>query len=154
MGDVISIINSPIVLSKNFDEGEDLYENMWAIALSPDLTKTVTKKDMAKFIDDFLQKKREQIKELRAPATFYMWFDEQTAELRFNIITGHHKNLPFGCEIKVLTSAESMIEAFLARGSEKTIPWNEMEILSGHDHEDEIDEQSFVLNVFVTFLTP
>ena len=45
---------------------------------------------------------------------FYVWFDWQAAQLRFNFISDYNSNLLFGCKIETIDNIKPIIEEFLS----------------------------------------
>lgn len=123
------------------------FPNMWAISL--DNFNTISLYDFLHFIYLFLQKKTQQLQQLHTTDSFifYMWFDEMAGQLRLNIIPDNNKELPFGCQIEHVSSAEIILQAFLSSRYHDCIPWSEL-------NNDSIEESPYILKVFMTPLNP
>ena len=86
---------------------------------------------------------------------FYAWFDEQAGQLRFNLLSDVHEDLPFGCRIRKHTTLTPILKQFLESTTLDGIPFDELiiEDISTDDvtAQEEIEPPSnFVLDVFVT----
>ncbi|MGC2310704.1 MAG: hypothetical protein WA432_03730 [Candidatus Babeliaceae bacterium] len=148
-----SIINAPILLtSKTNCNQEEIYENMWAISFNEKLVPPLNNQTLKIFIDTLIQQRQKQVDLLNCPATLYFWHDAQAAQLRFNLLSGRRSKLPFGCTVELENSIDTILDAFLVRGS-GYIPLDEIEFL---DPDDECDENEIpcILKVFCLFLTP
>src|SRR5687768_17499019 len=90
---------------------EETYHNMWCISLESNLVENVTLEQLKDFVDTLIKKKEPQLKKINFSknAVFYMWFDQQALQLRFNIITGDVQSLPFGCKIKLYAIPEPIL---------------------------------------------
>jgi hypothetical protein len=113
-------------------------DDIWTVSLT---TKKISIKELQDALNAMLEKIRENSDR---DTTFYMWFDEMALQLRFNIIEGHAKKLPFGCNIKLVQSPDEILQEFLASGGSKEHLWE--------DILDDVDEKPFVLKVFVSYI--
>lgn len=57
---------------------------------------------------------------------FYIWFDWQSAEKKFNLISDYDTALPFGCEIEITNRLEPIIEDFLRFPYHDGFPFEEV----------------------------
>ncbi|WP_246277399.1 hypothetical protein [Neobacillus endophyticus] len=76
---------------------------------------------------------------------FYVWFDWQAAQLRFNMVSNYDSKLPFSCEIETTDKLEPIIEEFLSFPYHNGFPVEEI------SEEDEWleEESNFPLKVFL-----
>jgi hypothetical protein len=147
------IINASILLTGATNQvKEEIYENMWVISLDENLTPSINKETVKNFIDTLIQQRQEQVTALNYPATLYLWHDEQAAQLRFNILSGHRFKLPFGCKVELQDTIDSILDEFIARGN-GYIPLEEIEFLNADEECDEM-EILHTVKVFSVFLTP
>ncbi|WP_460014446.1 hypothetical protein [Lysinibacillus sp. CTST325] len=77
---------------------------------------------------------------------FYVWFDRQAAQLRFNLILDYDFKLPFGCEIEIIDNLERIIEEFLSFPYHDGFPFEEV---SDEDEGIEKEQSSNILKVFL-----
>jgi hypothetical protein len=52
-----------------------------------------------------------QITEISATsvATFYLWFDQQSSQLCFNLLSSDNIELPFGCTVNIVESSDIIL---------------------------------------------
>lgn len=85
-----------------------------------------------------------------------MWFDEVAGQLRFNILSGHVVQLPFGCHVEKNSSVEQIIDAFLSSRYLHGIPADELEAdawIDEQDDDDDDDDEQYMLPVYVEYIT-
>ena len=130
----------------------EISSNMWAISLDNKVMKDISIDKLLEFINNFVNKKKQQVSELNISCSviFYLWFDEMASQLRFNIISDSHSKLPFGCELNIINSPQSILAQFLQSQHSPEISWNELE--ENIEDFDDAEERTFVLDVFVTQL--
>lgn len=144
------IIESPIFIACDKELlDEEISTNMWALSFDETTIKHVSEDKLLEFINNFLNRKKQQLSELNVScsAIFYMWFDEMACQLRFNLISGLNKRLPFGCQLNIVDSPNSILTHFLESQCNQEIAWNELEEIN--DDYDNAKENTFILNVFV-----
>ena len=143
--------NSILITGDNTLQAEEIAENMWAILFDHHAIETISVRDLMDFVFFLLKKRKQQVSQIGVtnPVVFYMWFDEMAAQLRFNIISAFNSKLPFGCQLELVYSPESILEDFLASHYHQGIPWDEFEEL---DDDSDEDEQPFILKVYVAYL--
>lgn len=95
------------------------------------------------------EEKRQRVKTHKSlSATFYMWFDEQASQLRFNIVSGHVAQLPFGCIVEIVNFVEPIWQKLKDSCFNQGISWSELEFVED-DEDDTEDEQEYTLQVYV-----
>jgi len=102
------------------------------------------------FIAVLIDEEKQQIAEMykSSLATFYMWFDEQASQLRFNIVSGHVTRLPFGCIVEVVNSVEPIWQELKKSYSNQGISWSELEFVEDDEDDMEADKE-YTLKVYV-----
>jgi len=86
-------------------------------------------------------------------ATFYLWFDKQALQLRFNIVSGSNVSLPFGCKINRVHSPEFILKDFISTTHEIAAHGETIEFLEpGEDLDDDNGQQEYTLDVYVEIL--
>lgn len=143
--DFNTVINADLV----FISEEKIDTNMWSITLDSSLAEHITVFEIRRFIDKFLEKKRNQVAEYNLPATCYIWVDEQAFQLCLNIILGHTAKLPFGCKINIVKTINPILEKFLANAKIGVIPWEEITFVGELDEDDCTD---YVLDVYLDLM--
>jgi hypothetical protein len=110
------ILNDEITLFGNTNSiKEEIYHNMWIIDIDNDFAKKITLPDLSKFLTELLENRSQQVQEKypTLKATFYLWYDAQSVQLRFNILSGENIRPPFGCSINILESPLPILQTFL-----------------------------------------
>jgi hypothetical protein len=66
----------------------DIHHNVWCIILEGDAIKNIKIAQLKHFIDRLIKNRRYQLKcvDSKKNVVFYMWFDKQALQLRFNSI--------------------------------------------------------------------
>jgi hypothetical protein len=128
---------------------EEVYNNTCGIQLSNEALATITTQNVKDFFDTFIKKIAKQLKNDQS-ATFYCWIDELAAQLRFNVISGCPKKLPFGCTVEKADEIETIINNYLTYDYHAGIPWSEMIVTDNvpDDDDEEDDPLSYILPVF------
>jgi hypothetical protein len=127
--------------------------NMWLISLGANAH--VAEQDLLEFVTLLHSTIRQQLvtSNLRGAVTFYMWFDEQAGQLRFNVISGHIEKLPFGCIVQKVSDPTSIIHACLSSPYLHGIPEDETEDISFDEDRNDDDAIEYVLPVYVDYIT-
>ncbi|MCX5923081.1 MAG: hypothetical protein NTU89_00790 [Candidatus Dependentiae bacterium] len=154
------LLEDPIFLSGNtFSTKEEISNNIWSITFDQDFVKTIQVKDLEKFISQLLSNRSEQInnKFNAIPATFYLWYDAQSVQLKFNILSGKNIKLPFGCKLNILNSPMPIFQKFLdeAQAEINPLDFQNFTFLNPGDpgfEEEEEDTIDWILDVYVTIL--
>ncbi|HEX4068657.1 MAG TPA: hypothetical protein VHX42_01040 [Candidatus Babeliales bacterium] len=142
------IFNDLVSLSGGLSE--EIYHNMWCVSLEGNLIESITFKQLKSFVDELIKHRELQLKDkifLRG-VVFYMWFDQQALQLRFNIITGDATSLPFECKIQLQTSPDLILNKFINTVKDVARCGDQIEFFDSKDWEDE-NEEEYVLDVFV-----
>lgn len=146
------ILNDLLCLSGK--PSEEIDHNMWCISLEGNLIESITLKQLKGFVDKLLENRKLQLKDnnLSQGAIFYMWFDQQTQQLRFNVITNNAK-LPFECEVQLYATPEFILNNFINTVRDISQHGDRIEFFDGNDWLDEDqNEKEYVLDVFSKIL--
>lgn len=93
---------------------EELYYNTWGMSFDRDFIKTLTIQDLNDFVIELIKNRSQQVSDInKGPATFYLWYDEQSVALCFDILSGADIILPFRCQINRILRPVPIIQAFL-----------------------------------------
>jgi len=153
------IINDGIYLSgSSFGVKEEIYNNMWQISFDEKMLKTIIYKDLKTFFDALSTKRSEQVAQISSAsvATLYLWFDVQSSQLCFNLLSGKNIELPFDCTVNVVASSDIILNKCINEAQNSAITWDQVEIIepgdpSWDDDEDD-DPKKYILDVYVTIL--
>ena len=152
MYDFEKIIESPIFIACDKELlDREISTNMWIISFDDRIIKEMSIDKLLKFTNNLLNKKKQQLSELNlsCDVIFYMWFDEMASQLRFNLISGLNKTLPFGCQLNIVDSPNTILAQFLQSQHNPEIGWDELEEITNEADESSNTEKPFILDVFV-----
>jgi hypothetical protein len=110
------IVVDPLFISDSLqDLDEETANNTWSMSISKELAIEIVVKDFIDFFQRVMTNRREQIRgsNNQDGMLFYIWFDWQSAQIKFNLISDYDTALPFGCEIEITHKLEPIIEEFL-----------------------------------------
>jgi hypothetical protein len=136
--DLEEIVVDPLVIGDSEEDlDKEIANNTWSISISNELATELSVKDFMGFFEKVISNRREQIKSSnnQIGMLFYVWFDGQAGQIRFNLITDFDSNLPFGCKIKIIDNLEPIIEEFLR------FPYNDGIPVEDVTDEEEIEEE-------------
>lgn len=145
------IVDDKIFIGKSLDDLKtEISNNMWRIGIERETVETVSVSDFIVFFEKVIDNRQQQINlsSSNHGMSLYVWVDHQAGQLRFNLISDLHARLPFGCDIEMTTSLETIIEEFLNSPFLEGIPVEES-IADG----ERMDEGSFVLKVYLKCLS-
>lgn len=159
--DLEFIVNDDIYLcGSSSGVKEEIYNNFWQISFDENLSLKLSKNDLHYFLSLLLKKRKEQIAIISNTlvVTFYMWVDEQSNQLCFNLLSGQDITLPFGCTVHVVNSVDIIFNKFIHVLRNPALSWNNIEIIEQGDSrwdsdEEDIDPKKYVLEVYVTILS-
>ena len=154
--DLLEVIESPIFITKNESIEIETDCNMWAIGLSIDLVDKLNVKELEGFVADLLKKRSNQLATLgiNKAVTFYLWFDAQALQLRFNLISSINKPLPFGCKLRYLETCTPILQDFITTTKKVVLQEEQVEYINPEDDSDDDDEDDFTLSIYVAYLEP
>jgi hypothetical protein len=147
--DLEDIVVDPLYIGDSEEEiDQEIANNSWSISISNELGTQLTVKAFIHFFDKVMSNRRKQIKisNNHTGILFYVWFDWQAAQLRFNLISDYSSKLPFGCEIELFDNLEPIIKEFLVFPYHDGFP---VEEVSGEDEGIEEEQISNPLKVFI-----
>jgi hypothetical protein len=132
----------------------EIKANTWLITLSHEQCQSLTTSDLLTLFERIIENRQQQLDRTKADhgMIFYLWFDEQALQLRFNLISDYHERLPFGAQYHVLSTPEPIFERYLRSSFHEGIAWSELQEVSEEWNEEETKE--YVLDVYQLKLTP
>jgi len=139
------IVDSVFIGNTSDDLKSEIRNNTRGIGITNEVAKLVEVNDFIIFLNKVIQDRQRQITQSTQDhgMFFYVWVDHLAGQLRFNLISDFHSNLPFGCEIELTDNLESIITEFLES------PFlNGISIIE-HDEENQPNNGSFVLRVYL-----
>ena len=151
--DIEEIVSAPLFVGEN--EQEEIANNMWQISVSAELAKALTVVDFSIFLERVISNRKEQIRQTKsAPSMlFYLWFDEQASQIRFNIISNRGTGLPFACETALINEYGDILKGFLEHSCHDGIPIeNMMTIGFDYDSEEKCYDKDCSLKIYCVTL--
>jgi len=141
--DLEEIITDPLFIGA---KDEEISNNMWCVSVNSELAKVITFEDLSAFIERVIANRKEQIKTINPAANvlFYLWFDEQASQIRFNVISDDRTGLPFRCNVTLAEDYASILKDFLGHPYHDGIPLE----TSTDTNSDEYCEEEYTLKVF------
>ena len=120
------IVSAPLFVGEN--EQEEIAKNMWQISLNSELAKALTVEDLSAFLERVISNWKEQTRLIKSATSmlFYLWFDEQASQIRFNIISNRGTGLPFACETALINEYDDILKGFLEHPYHDGIPLENM----------------------------
>ena len=127
---------------------KEIRNNFWSISIENDLLKHIKTEDFVLYFNEVIANRKTQIKESleEQGMIFYLWFDVMANQLRFNLISDFHEQLPFGCELHEIEKIEGIIDEFLKSQTNQRMILEE--INEEQTDEEQIDEEKYVLNIY------
>ncbi|MBD7943959.1 hypothetical protein H9650_07480 [Psychrobacillus sp. Sa2BUA9] len=126
------------------DIDQEISNNTWSISVSNEMNIKLSVKDFKDFFREVISNRSKQIKMSNKGMLFYVWFDWQAAQLRFNLISDYDSKLPFSCEIETIDNLEPVIEEFLS------FPYHDGFPVEDIREEDEgVEENNNPLKIFL-----
>lgn len=92
------IITDPIFIgSSKKDRDQEIDNNMWRITLERNLARQISVNEFVEFLNRIIENRQDQVRASNEEhgMIFYLWFDWQASQLRFNLISNIHEQLPF-----------------------------------------------------------
>lgn len=113
--DLEEIVVDPLFIGNSKEDiDQEISNNTWSISVSNEMNIKLSVKDFKDFFREVISNRSKQIKMSNKGMLFYVWFDWQAAQLRFNLISDYDSKLPFSCEIETIDNLEPVIEEFLS----------------------------------------
>ena len=140
------IVVDPLFIGDSMqDLDEETANNTWSMSISKKLATEIVVEDFIGFFQRVMTNRREQIKDSnnRDGMLFYIWFEWQSAQIKFNLISDYDTALSFGCEIEITRKLEPIIEEFLRFPYHDGFPFEEVR----DDEQMEEDVKGEILKV-------
>lgn len=133
---------------------EEIEHNMWALTFDEFLIQKMQESELEVFISQLLQKKSKQLSNINPnlSAIFYLWFDIQALQLRFNLISKTQSDLPFRCKLNKLTSPKSILQNFLTTALRIAQEGMAIEYFDAKEDDENDNEEKIILDVYIETL--
>lgn len=147
-----------VITNNNFTCATFEYPDMWCLSFTPEFFKELGHDKLVSFFKILIETREIQLKatDFKKALTFYLWFDEQALQLRFNIISGEDASLPFGCTINKVDSMKPIFNDFFSTINDVLDGKLYFEVYdpSEDDDDDAYEVKNYVLNVYTQVLLP
>ncbi len=109
------IVQDTLFMGHSVDDfNEEISQNHWSVSAEQKLVKQLTMEDLLTFFRQVQTNRKEQIvRNGGHDMIFYVWFDEQSASLHFNLLSDFYAKLPFGCSYQTIDAIEPILHDFL-----------------------------------------
>jgi hypothetical protein len=96
---------------------EEIKNNCWSISISDEIANECTIEELKSFLKDVKADRRKQLRKAndQVGLIYYVWFDEQAGQLRFNFINAKHNKLPFRAPLTFVDKEEVILSNYLNR---------------------------------------
>lgn len=150
LGQLQLIVDDLLHLSGELSE--EIYHNMWCISFEDDLIKSIKIDQLKHFVDAIMENREQQLKGInfRKNVVFYIWFDQQALQLRFNVLTGDLESLPFGCKVHIVKIVDPILNNFIDTTRNVIQCGDQIRFFdkTDDDWDDDENEEEYVLDVF------
>ncbi|WP_204263115.1 hypothetical protein [Spongiivirga citrea] len=124
------VIRDRIFITTATDQLEtEIESNCWSLSLSKEQAGFVSTHEFAALLDLIKQNRTEQLNnsDYDVNLIFYLWFDEQAGQIRFNLINENHSKLPFTSKVEFAENQKIIISDFLESEYLNGIPFSELD---------------------------
>ncbi|WP_188006735.1 hypothetical protein [Sporosarcina sp. ANT_H38] len=145
------IVVDPLFIGDSMqDLVEETANNTWSMSISKELATEIVVEDFTDFFQRVMTNRREQIRSSKNQdrMLFYIWFDWQSAQIKFNLISDYDTALPFGCEIEITHKIEPIIEEFLRFPYHDGFPFEEIRDYDVDEMEEEVKREALKVCLF------
>jgi len=143
------IIQDDLFITDNIELlNNEISTNCWSISIDQETVVLLTIQDLELFLNRVKENRLIQLKQskLNIGLIFYLWFDEQSSQLKFNFINSNHKALPFKAKIELVSTSADIIQDFLNSKHHDGIPWDELKDVNDESIDDYNDK--FIVKVY------
>lgn len=144
------IIQDTVFIGQSAEDlNQEIETNTWLISMSNIERASTAPETLMRFFEAVMDNRRAQIRHAQAShgMWFYVWHDQQAAQLRFSLISDVHQRLPFGGET-IFAELASLVEEFLR--SPAAMPWPAFDTfdISLNEYSPEYNVPPYVMPVF------
>ena len=101
--------------------------NQWCFSFTQEQVQSLSPEDATAFLSEVVDVYDHRLRQPDASGcmVFYCWFDAQTSELRFSLVSKSHGGLPFAHPIEIVNSIVKIVELLLGASHHDGIPLDE-----------------------------
>lgn len=143
------IVSDKLYFGKSTDDiNEEISNNMWSFSIPEEIKKEFTIEDLNNLFIKIVDNRKVQVIKKDHSMKFYLWYDEQAFQLRFNLISAYNDNLPFSCNYVILNDIKQIFKNFLKR-EKNYISWDECKEIDFNEDES-YENVNNILEVYMT----
>jgi len=123
------IVNDKIYITTEVNNiEEEISINGWGISVNQEMSSQLIIEDIQNVLNKIKENRRRQVESsnLNIGMVFYLWFDEQSSQLKFNLINKNHNQFPFKCQINIVDDSTLIIDSWLRFNYHNGIPIDEL----------------------------
>ena len=112
------------ITDKTDDMEKEIYENYVKIGVPEEHLENISTIFFQNFLYEVKQnaKRNLDVNSLNVDLIFYVWFDAQAGQLRYNFINSNHEKLPFTTEIQLVDDVYEICDLFVKCVQTSTVP--------------------------------
>jgi len=161
LADFEELLNIDILITGDLtQQNREREYNTWCISFDQTFIKSIKLPDLDNLLDTLIQNRSQQVKNINnGPATFYLWYDEQSFNLCFDILSGDNLKMPFDCITNIKDTPHDILIRLLhdTQADTNYLSWENLTILNPEDPEfddddDKYDNSKYILDVYVITL--
>jgi hypothetical protein len=160
--DFEELLNIDILITGDLmKQNEEREYNTWCISFDQAFIKSIKLPDLYNFLEILIKNRSQQVKKMKnGPATFYLWYDKQSFNLCFDILSGNNLKMPFDCITIIKHTPHDILTNLLndTQADTNYLSWENITILNpgdpgcDDDDDEEYDNSKYVLDVYVITL--
>jgi hypothetical protein len=141
------VIEDELYIGVSVDDlQQEIQQNMWLLSKPTGFDESL--QDWLDLINHIIDNRKQQIAKSSQSMIFYLWFDEQASQLRFNLINDSHEFLPFNSNIELVPSFYKIVEAFWTSPYHDGIPFVELDDIPLNETTNDSSLSTHVLQVY------
>ncbi|MFB7244300.1 hypothetical protein CW362_24215 [Streptomyces populi] len=148
---IAEVADEPLVLEPD-DPRAEAEVNTWSLSAGAEDRRSLSVPEVVSAFEQTAAAIRERIRELGSPetATFYVWHDEQTGQLRCSTSSLPVEALPFSAVYAASDDLAPVIEEFLTDSEPGVVTWPELDDVRNHSEQPGAAPETTPLHVWVS----
>jgi hypothetical protein len=118
LNDIEEIKTDKLFIGETLDNlNEEIRNNCWAISMSEEIADEFTVDELKSFLKDVKADRKQQLRNGKSNVEliYYVWYDEQAGQLRFNFINSMHRQLPLSAPLTFVSDEGEILSDYLSR---------------------------------------
>ncbi len=146
------LLNDKMFITERTDlVDKEITSNCWVLSFPEELVDKVSSFEILEVLIKVKANRQGQLESsgVAVDLIYYLWFDEQAGQIRFNFINSFHKGLPFGCKLDFVETEKEIIDDFLHSPYLNGIPMGELKNVDPNEEKYKVEEGlPFTLKVY------